>query len=416
MTLSARIFRLRLRRRAAATRSPRRLWLRLHRWTGLAVGAWFVLLGLTGSILLFEEPLDRWINPELLKSPGCARSIPIEQLLAVAESHFPRAKIERLRLPASPSDVYRLRLREDAGRRVGSPRTEATFSPCDGKLLGTRPAESVGLDRARALYTVYDLHKRALLGTTGTDLVGIVGLLFLAAVVKGIYLALPRSAAGWRQVVAIKRRAGLTRVAFDVHRSTGAVLAPLLLLSIVTGVTLVYPDYARDVVSLFSRVAPFPTVPWRERNAASAPDLATIMSQVERAYPDDRVTEIRFPARAISGYLFYLRRNADVYRLGDTLVWIHPDTGELLLERSDRSRSAGETFMHWLFPLHSGTAFGTPGKIVMFAVGISPLVLLASGTYVWVRKRRASRIEDRRRGAAERPAERSGETPGPLRT
>jgi uncharacterized iron-regulated membrane protein len=31
----------------------RSLWLRLHRWLGLGLGAVFVLLGLTGSLLVF---------------------------------------------------------------------------------------------------------------------------------------------------------------------------------------------------------------------------------------------------------------------------------------------------------------------------------------------------------------------------
>jgi uncharacterized iron-regulated membrane protein len=43
----------------------RSLWLRLHRWLGLGLGAVFVLLGLTGSLLVFYVGIDEAIEPAL---------------------------------------------------------------------------------------------------------------------------------------------------------------------------------------------------------------------------------------------------------------------------------------------------------------------------------------------------------------
>ena len=63
-----------------------------------------------------------------------------------------------------------------------------------------------------------------------------------------------------------------------------------------------------------------------------------------------------------------------------------------MIERSPRTRTAGEGFMHWLFPLHSGTAFGMAGQIAMCATGIVPMLLVFTGLWVWLRKRRGERI------------------------
>jgi len=109
------------------------------------------------------------------------------------------------------------------------------------------------------------------------------------------------------------------------------------------------------------------------------------------------VAEIHLPSKPSAGYLFYLRKPGDVHRLGDTIVWVHPGTAEILFDRSSRSRTAGETVMHWLFPLHSGTAFGQVGKIAMCLTGLAPLLLVLTGLWVWARKRRAERIELARR-------------------
>ena len=43
----------------------RRAWLRLHRLLGLGLGAAFVLLGLSGSLLVFYVEIDRMVEPTL---------------------------------------------------------------------------------------------------------------------------------------------------------------------------------------------------------------------------------------------------------------------------------------------------------------------------------------------------------------
>jgi uncharacterized iron-regulated membrane protein len=68
-----------------------------------------------------------------------------------------------------------------------------------------------------------------------------------------------------------------------------------------------------------------------------------------------------------------------------------------LFERSARNRSKGESVMHWLFPLHSGTAFGFAGKVAMCLTGLAMLLMFPTGLWVWLRKRRAGQFEASRR-------------------
>jgi uncharacterized iron-regulated membrane protein len=105
---------------------------------------------------------------------------------------------------------------------------------------------------------------------------------------------------------------------------------------------------------------------------------------------------VHIPPRGNTGYLFYLTERADVHRLGDTIAWVHPVTAEILVERSGRTRSAGESFMHWLFPLHTGSAFGAAGLLVMCIAGVMPLVLVGTGLWVWLKKRPGERLSRER--------------------
>jgi len=399
--------------RPAPRAGRRRPWVLVHRWLGIGLGAWFALVGLTGAILVYEDLVDAFLNPQLLHDPRTGPWLPPHEILARAEDEFPLGHIERIRPPAAPGEVYRVLVRVAPHMRVESDRVEATFSPATGELLGKREAEEVGFSRPYLLKLLYEFHRNVLLGYPGSNIVGIAGFLLLASAVSGFVVAAPRTRSGWRRVVGVKVRAGATRVLFDVHRSLGTILAVLLVLATVTGSTLVYLNYARDLVSLFSKVAPFPTVPWRGSADAEWPPFETIVATVTRAHPRHAIAEIHVPSKPTAGYLFYLRGPGDVHRLGDTMVWVHPGTGELLLERSPRTRTGGETVMHWLFPLHSGTAFGAAGRIAMCLTGAAPLVLVFTGLWVWLRKRRAAKFELARRDQA-----RTGPHPGPrlLRT
>ena len=373
------------------------LWFTVHRWLGIALGLWFALVGLSGAVLVFEEPIDAWLNPDLLSTPSRGAALPLETIVSRASTEHSLGAVDRIRLPTAEGEVYRLRLRTAPTRGGREERIEATFDPVSGRLLGTRGSETLGLEPRYLLKTVYEFHRNVLLGNAGSNIVGIAGFALLASVVTGLVLAIPKKRAGWARVVWINLRASATRICFDVHRSLGAVFLVLLLLTTVTGATLVYLNYVRDLVSVFSKVATFPVIPWRPGSRDELAPFAQIVATVRKAYPDRAITEIHIPQKATAGYLFYLHRRGDEYRLGDTIAWAHPVSGELLAERSDRTRNAGEALMHWLFPLHSGTAFGTPGRVAMCLTGLAPLLLAGTGLWVWLRKRRGERIGERRR-------------------
>lgn len=380
------------------------LWFSVHKWLGIALGAWFSLIGLSGAVLVFEDPVDAWLNPDLLTTASRGPWLAPEVIFARAANEHDLGKVDRIRPPAAEGEVYRLRMRTAPTRGTREERIEATFDPVTGALLGTRFTETFSLERRYLMRTVYEFHRNVLLGTTGSNIVGIAGFALLASVITGLVLTIPKKRSGWAKVVWINLRASATRIFFDLHRSVGAVFLVLLLLTTITGATLVYLNYVRDMVSVFSKVATFPVVPWVQGSRDELAPFAQVLAQVRADYPDRTITEIHIPQKATAGYLFYLHRAGDEYRLGDTIAWMHPVNGELLVERSDRTRNAGETLMHWLFPLHSGTAFGTPGMIAMCLTGLTPLLLVGTGLWVWLKKRQGRQFGEKRREQRQRSA------------
>jgi uncharacterized iron-regulated membrane protein len=54
--------------------------------------------------------------------------------------------------------------------------------------------------------------------------------------------------------------------------------------------------------------------------------------------------------------------------------------------------TAGDTFIHWLHPLHSGEAFDMPGRFLVLLTGLSCPILFITGLMRWQQKRRAERL------------------------
>lgn len=70
-------------------------------------------------------------------------------------------------------------------------------------------------------------------------------------------------------------------------------------------------------------------------------------------------------------------------------VAIEQYSGALLDVRdSTTRRSAGETFLDWQWPLHSGQAFGWTGRLLVFLSGLACPVIYATGFLMWWRKRK----------------------------
>ncbi len=66
-------------------------------------------------------------------------------------------------------------------------------------------------------------------------------------------------------------------------------------------------------------------------------------------------------------------------------------SGKVLQRYTPINATAGDNFLGWLFPLHTGHAFGLPGRILILALGFVPTVLYVTGLIRWLQKRRAKK-------------------------
>jgi uncharacterized iron-regulated membrane protein len=64
----------------------RRVWLGVHRWLGLGLGAVLALIGLTGSVIVFDHAIDAWLNPRLFTSRSSGPPLPVHVIVGTARA------------------------------------------------------------------------------------------------------------------------------------------------------------------------------------------------------------------------------------------------------------------------------------------------------------------------------------------
>ncbi len=77
----------------------------LHRWAGLSMATFLILVGLTGSLLAFWLEINHWLTPDLYPAPRPGVALDAAQLVRRAEAIAPgaRATTVYLGVPGSAS-------------------------------------------------------------------------------------------------------------------------------------------------------------------------------------------------------------------------------------------------------------------------------------------------------------------------
>jgi uncharacterized iron-regulated membrane protein len=385
-----------LRKRHASRRGlGRKVLFRLHQIVGLVAGAVLVLVGLSGAVLAFREDIDEWLNAPLMRvetpARGSYRSAD-EILAAAAAAMPPGGKPERLTMPRHPGAAATISYMTETDD-LDTYFFEAFVDPYTAKVKGQRLFLH-GDDpfSQPPIQIVMAFHWTLLLGVNNAYLVGVVGILVFVSVLAGLYLWQPRNG-DWRLGLTVKWGAGKERIALDLHRSVGIYASALLLVMLFTGVAMIFKPATRAATALLSPVRADPdfgkSTPLPGRSAIS---VGEAVAAADKVFPDGRLHWVLLPSAADGVYVVGKQSGAEPNRTKTYRnVSVDRYSGRILHVQDRGGFSAGETFLEWLFPLHSGEAFGAIGRSLTLLVGLTPLALYVTGFLRWLQKRTRKR-------------------------
>lgn len=398
----------------------RRFWVALHRYCGLTLLALLLVNALTGSLIAFEHEIDVWLNPELHRVVDRPALAP-DALIARVEQTHPRLQVSQIPLDGQPGQAYELRVTPRLDAATGKPYAlgfdRLFVDPATGEALGHRTWGALRFDRAHVMTFLNVLHRKFHLpGAWGRWLTGTVALVWLFSALVGACLTLPRLAAWragfwarWKPAWQIKRGAAWQRSVFDLHRAGGLWTLPVALVLAVSGVYFsLGNEVFRPVVRWFSPVTPHPLNSLPARPTPAGPPAFDTEAAVVQA-------RMYLPPAAQSFQPWYASHvpRLGVYRIAFKeagmreqrwrlryeQVFIDDRTGALRGFSGYDTGTAGDRFLIWQYPLHTGRILGVWGRVLVSVAGLLTAMLCLTGLLVWWSRRPSRRTRPARTAA-----------------
>jgi uncharacterized iron-regulated membrane protein len=381
----------------AISKGTVRAWFEVHKWTSLICTLFLLLLCVTGLPLIFYEEINHLMGKEA-EAPVMPEGTPKKNLDVII------ATAQELR----PDDVVRYAFWSEDHPNV------VTISMADSINSAPDVANFVALDERTAqvldqpkfdegfMYIMYKLHVDMFAGLPGKLFLGLMGLLFVVSIISGILLYSP---------IMKKFDFGMVRTDksrrlkwLDTHNLLGVVTLAWALVVGFTGVINTTSDIVLglwQVGQLSEMVAPYKDAEPLNGELSSFDDAIKV---AQNAAPDMNVSIVAFP-----GTMFTSKHHYAVFMRGKT-----PLTSKLIKPALIDAKTGALTDMRempWyvnaLFisqPLHFGDYGGMPLKILWAAFDIITIIILITGLYLWVARRKAQVAQLERMGETEEEA------------
>lgn len=361
-------------------------WYAIHKWTSLICTAFMLMLCLTGLPLIFAHEIDHALGysveapdlPQMAQGDSLQRAS-LDNIVADSLARRPGDAVQFLIGDIEDPDLWFLRL----GEKIDAPEASAfyTYDARTGAFLSAYPVNE-GI-----MNIILRLHLDMFAGLPGMLFLGFMGLLLVFSLISGAVVYGPYMRRHEFGTVRHERSRRLRWL--DLHNLLGIVTLIWLLVVGFTGVvnTLSIPIFNHwQSTQLADMTAPY-------RNQSPFTEAASVDKAVATALaaePDMRISFMAFPGNDFASPNHFV-----AYMQGMT-----PLTSKLLkplLIDAQSGKLANSAEMPWYVsalllsqPLHFGDYGGLPLKIVWALLDILAIIVLGSGIYLWLKKRKQS--------------------------
>ena len=387
-------------RAAPATTRQRRLlpdwtwkqvWFQLHWFIGITAGTVLMIIGLSGATISFKDELLDLMNPGVRQVAVETRAPLTPAQLASVASREHGQRVASVTMYAEPGAAPRVSFAPKAGQRRGE---SVYLHPYTG---AARPA----LQGAGFFEWTESLHRWLLLPREpGRQVLGALALCLLGLALSGLYLRWPRRPLDWRTWLtfdpALKGRSFL----WNLHAVIGTWCLVVYVMLTLTGLYWSY-DFVRDNVDVWAgkpprtAQAPAKSGQAREKKApasvAPAVDVNLAWHTFQRQAGQWTLATVRMPTRPNEAVQFtWLDSEAPHDRARNTLS-VTPADGAITEGKLHGQQELGSRLVSIIYPLHMGTYFGLPGRIIVTVASLCMPLFGITGWMLYLGRRKAKR-------------------------
>ncbi|MFT4026101.1 MAG: PepSY-associated TM helix domain-containing protein [Novosphingobium sp.] len=369
------------------TRSTIRIWYLIHKWTSLVCTVFLLMLCLTGLPLIFHHEIDELTEeapayglPGVASSGTAAGLLPLDTMLAKALANRPgEVPVFMAFDNENPGMTVTTAPRPDS---PGAAMTMQVLDRSTGKTLVREPEGGV-------MHFLLELHTDMFLGLPGMLFLGAMGFLFVLALVSGVVLYAPfmrKLAFGTLRTSRSKRLKWL-----DYHNLLGMVGLAWMT---VVGVTGVINALATPIMQLWQSTELAEMTREYAGQGAVPParygSLDKAMAEAREALPNVSPQFIAFPGGTYSSkhhYAVFFQGDTPLTQRLLTPALIDAETGAFTTARPMPWYNQALSLSQ---PLHFGDYGGLPLKVLWALLDLFTILVLGTGVYLWLGKRRAS--------------------------
>ncbi len=356
----------------------RNILFQVHMWVGLVLGLLLVIIGLSGSLLVYDEDFQHWMQPVPHVS-GTGMPASLDRLIAAARDASGRERGQvQVVMPETSGEAVTIRFgqfsRMQGGERRGPAPVDVFVDPVSATVISQRtptPMPIFGI--------AHQLHGSLLMAREGRQAVGWLGVAMLALGVSGLVLWWPKRGQ-WKYAFIVRRSAKGLRFHRELHAMLGIWTFIVFMVVSFSGVAIVFPQSINAMTGgapLPVRARGVPEVePLRGAARIGADEAAKLALA---AVPESELRSVTLPAKANQAVSVGLAK----YGSMNAGAVIDPYRGTVI-----QVRDPSTTFMGWQRPLHDGTVGGI-WRFLVFLSGLLPAVFVFTGVVMWAKKRKA---------------------------
>ncbi|MBQ8336452.1 MAG: PepSY domain-containing protein [Bacteroidaceae bacterium] len=369
----------------------RNIFKQLHLWVSVPFGLAITVICFTGAMLVFEKEITALCTAEIRSVEPKGAPLPLGVLAEKVACTLPDdVKVTGISVPASDEEAYKVNL--------SKPRRAAVYvDQYTGEIKGRS-------ERLPFFNVMFRMH-RWLMDSQPKDggifwgkmIVGASTLAFVAILITGLVVWLPRNRKSLRNRLKIVAAKGWQRFWYDLHVAGGFYALLLLLAMSLTGLTWSFQWYRNGFYNVFGIETQQNTqVGGKSDNKKDGKGNEARKERKEKAgnpyeywqeaYDAVMAKESEFKQITVSdGSISVSRGGFGNQRASDKYIF-DKRTGKITGYEPYSENAPSSKMRGWIYSVHAGTWGGVFTQVLYFLAAMLGATLPLTGYYLWIKR------------------------------
>lgn len=349
--------------------------LNLHLCAGLIAAVFLLILGVTGSIMVFEDEIDHALNARLTWVTPAPQRLLLTELKSRLEKAYPGYQVGGFGLSTRKDIAYSAFLASAALHKGFG----VAFDQYTGRILGTSDESN------NFTGNLHQFHLRLLAGRTGATILGWVAVFLLFLSISGLILWWPR------KIFQVNWHASGRRITFDLHNALGIYSSVFLLLFSLTAIVIHWEEPASKLAERLTNSPPQQRIPDPSPPPPGAVPLdpETLLGIAQKTAPGARATVLALAGDPREPVRIIMKYPEDGTPAGRTNIYLDAYAGKILFAQTSRNAPVSFKIVKlWNREIHTGDIFGWPTRILASFFSLMLPVMAITGPLIWWQRRR----------------------------